>query len=136
MIFLRGLFAMIEIGCNSFGKTLAGMKRACFVLAFLASCFGQLSTGQGTFEERIGVDERAFTSSKVYSLLQLYSLPARDASVSDFDAFYKTYLAGVLATDDRRQFDLATMEFVAKLHNGHTFFWDTGLDKSNNQPLA
>jgi carboxyl-terminal processing protease len=40
-----------------------------------------------------------------------------------------------LASDDRRQLDLATIEFVAQLHNGHTFFWDTWLDKSN-QPLG
>lgn len=51
------------------------------------------------------------------------------------DASYKTYLRIALSTDDRRAFDLATIEFVAQLHNSHTFFWDTWLD-SQNEPLG
>lgn len=51
------------------------------------------------------------------------------------DASYKTYLQAALATDERRAFDLATIEFIAQLHNSHTFFWDSRLDQSN-QPLG
>ena len=64
-----------------------------------------------------------------------YFYSAKDLPTSGLDASFKTYLRTALASDDRRQFDLATIEFVAQLHNGHTFFWDTWLDKSN-QPLG
>lgn len=43
----------------------------------------------------------------------------------DLDIPYRSYLDKALANDDRRQFDFATMEFVARLHNGHTLFSDT-----------
>jgi carboxyl-terminal processing protease len=72
----------------------------------------------------------------VYSLLQLYFFVAPQASAPDLDSSYKNYLQKVLATDDRRQFDLATIEFVAQLHSGHTFFWDAWLDRDNNKPLG
>jgi hypothetical protein len=85
---------------------------------------------------RLKVDERAFTASKIYSLLQIYFDPPKAGSDPSLDVSYNDYLRTVLAVDDRRQFDLATMEFVAQLHNGHTFFWDTWLDKNNQQSLG
>jgi hypothetical protein len=81
------------------------------------------------------IEDRDFTASKVSSLVQGYFFSAKDPSISGLDASSKTYLRTALASDDRRQFDLATIEFVAELHNGHTFFWDTELDKIN-QPLG
>lgn len=75
-------------------------------------------------------------ASKVYSQLQSYFSSSKGTSDPSLDASYKNYLRTVLATDDRRQLDLATMEFVAQLHNGHTFFWDAWLDKNDQQPLG
>lgn len=83
---------------------------------------------------KLSAEGRAFTASKVYSLVQGYFLSSRELPGSS-DSSYKAYLRIVFASDDRRQFDLATVEFVAQLHNGHTFFWDTWLDKEN-QPLG
>jgi Peptidase family S41 len=54
---------------------------------------------------------------------------------TDLNASYTNYLKRMLTSDTRPEFDLATIEFVAQLHNGHTFFWDASLDKSN-QPLG
>jgi hypothetical protein len=79
--------------------------------------------------------DRAFTASKVESLVQGYFLSAKDLPTSGLDASYKAYLQTALTSEDRRQFDLATIAFVAQLHNGHTFFWDAWLDQSN-QPLG
>jgi carboxyl-terminal processing protease len=90
---------------------------------------------QANRSPKLDADDRAFTASKVDSLVQAYFFSAREQPTSRLDAYYKTYLRTVLASDDRRQFDLATIEFVAQLHDGHTFFWDVWLDKSN-QPLG
>jgi hypothetical protein len=91
-------------------------------LIVLQGCLSQLVTGQVPSDANI--DERASTTSKVYSLVQLYFFSAKEESDPRLDVSYKSYLRTVLASDDRHQFDLATMEFVAQLHNGHTFFWD------------
>ena len=85
---------------------------------------------------KLSINERVLTASKVHSLLQLYFSSSEGASDPSFDVSYKDYLRTVLAVDNRREFDLATMEFVAQLHNGHTFFWDAWLDKNNQQPLG
>lgn len=113
-----------------------GVVRPGLHLVFLLCCLGQSAAGQATADAKLGTDERVFTASKVYSQLQLYASSAKGVSDLSLDASYKSYLRTVLATDDRRQFDLATIEFVAQLHNGHTFFWDAWLDKSNQHPLG
>jgi carboxyl-terminal processing protease len=110
--------------------------RARFHLIFLLYCLTQLATCQTTTKPKLSIDEHVFTASKVYSLLQLYSSSARGAAGPSLAVSYKSYLRNVVSTDDRRQFDLTTMEFVAQLHNGHSFFWDTWLDKDNQQPLG
>jgi carboxyl-terminal processing protease len=103
-------------------------------LVFLLCCLGQLAAGQATADAKLSIDQRVFTASKVYSQLQLYFSSSKGSSDPSLDTSYKNYLRAVLATEDRRQFDLATMEFVAQLHNGHTFFWDAWLNKNDQQP--
>jgi carboxyl-terminal processing protease len=105
-----------------------------FNLYFLICLLCQMARGQTT-DVKITTSERAFTATQVYSLLDFRFAPAALAPGASLDASYRDYLKAVLAADDRRQFDLATIEFVAQLHNGHTFFWDAWLDK-NNQPLG
>jgi len=113
-----------------------GMGRTSFHLVFVLCFLSKVACTQGTPGANIDIEERVFTGSKVYSLLQLRFFPAKGAPAPDLDDSYKAYLHKVLTTDDRRQFDLATIEFVAQLHSGHTFFWDAWLNKSNNQPLG
>lgn len=103
---------------------------------FILCCLVLLAPGQGGPDSRLTIDERVFTASRVYSLRQLYFSSAEETSDPSLDVSYKTYLNAAPTTDDRRQFDLATIEFVAQLHNGHTFFWDAWLDKDNQQPLG
>jgi hypothetical protein len=94
-----------------------------------------LASAQAHDSPKLNADDGAFTASKVDALLPDYSLPAKDLPIPGLDASYKTYLRTALASDDRRQFDLTTIEFVAQFHNGHTVFWDAELDKIN-QPLG
>lgn len=105
-----------------------------FFLFWLLS-MATLGSAQSTDSPKLNTEEKTLMAAKVYSLVQGYSFPARDLPRSEIDASYKTYLHTVLATDDRRAFDLATIEFVAQLQNSHTFFWDTWLDQSS-QPVG
>ncbi|HEY7354583.1 MAG TPA: S41 family peptidase [Terriglobales bacterium] len=41
-----------------------------------------------------------------------------------------------MSSDDHREFDLATMEFVARLKNGHTLFQDVWLEHNYDQPVG
>ena len=102
-----------------------------FFVLFAATLAG----AQASDSPKLSVEEQTFTASKVYSLAQGYFVAEKDLPRSSLDTSYKAYLQTALAFDDRRQFDLATIAFVAQLHDGHTFFWDTWLDKSN-QPLG
>jgi hypothetical protein len=52
------------------------------------------------------------------------------------DKEFGVYLDQILTTEERRSFDLATMEFIAKLRNGHSGFRDKWLLESYGQPLG
>jgi len=78
--------------------------------------------------------ERVFIVSKIYSLIPTFFAHWKGTPDLDLDAAYRAYLNEILSSNDRRQFDLATMEFVAKLHNGHTGFWDPWFIDHYGQP--
>jgi carboxyl-terminal processing protease len=54
----------------------------------------------------------------------------------DFDARCAAYRERALATTDRREFGLLTMELLAELRNGHTSYWDTWLNRAYGRPLG
>jgi carboxyl-terminal processing protease len=111
--------------------TIRGVGQILLFLVFITA----LASAQTSGSPRLGAEDRVFTASQVNSLVQGYFFSVKDLPSSGLDASYKTYLRTMLASDERRQFDLATIEFVAELHNGHTFFWDKELDKIT-QPLG
>jgi carboxyl-terminal processing protease len=106
----------------------------CILFLFLFVFVANLASAQAN-SAQLGAEDRAFMASKVTSLVQGYFFSAKDAPSSDSDASCKAYVQTALMSDDRRQFDLATIEFVAQLHNGHTFFWDEWLERIN-QPMG
>ena len=97
--------------------------RVFLIIGFLV----RFATAQSSKDAKLTLSERAFTASKVYSMVQLYFSGWKNLPELDLDIAYRNYLEKALASDDRRQFDLATMEFVARLHNGHTLFSDSWL---------
>jgi carboxyl-terminal processing protease len=109
---------------------------ACLNLSFLICLPCELATGQANADAKVSITERIFSATKVHSLLQLYFSSGQAASNPGLGVSFESYLPTVLATEDRPQFDLATIEFVAQRHNGHTFFWDTWLDQDNQHPLG
>jgi carboxyl-terminal processing protease len=54
----------------------------------------------------------------------------------DLDKEYGRYIKMVIASDDRRDFDLASMEFLAALQNGHSGFGDKWLRDEFGQMLG
>lgn len=110
--------------------------RSAIRLLMVFCCLGPCAAVQMTPTPSLSRDEELFIASKVYSLLQIYSSSPPAESGHDLDGSYRNYLQKILTADDRRQFDLSSIEFVAQLHNGHTFFWDAWLDESNGHPLG
>jgi carboxyl-terminal processing protease len=81
----------------------------------------------------ISLEERVLMASQIYRIIS-GSFPG--LSQEKFDATYKRYLGTILRSDDRREFDLASMELVADLHDGHSWFYDHWLDQTYGQPLG
>lgn len=82
----------------------------------------------------ISLRDRAMTASKIYQQVTTF-FP--DLSQKQFDLDYKEYLTQILGpSDDRRDFDLASMALIATLHDGHTWFSDNWLDQNYGQPVG
>jgi len=81
----------------------------------------------------ISSEDRTFMTSQIYHVISTF-FPG--LAQQKFDAAYKQYLATILRSDDRREFDLASMAFVAELHDGHSWFYDSWLDQNYGQPIG
>ena len=79
-----------------------------------------------------GLADRRVVASRVYELVQQYFVHWEGAPRADVDAAYRKYVEAVSVGGDRRAFDLATLRFMAALHNGHTQFFD---DRADGRPL-
>jgi carboxyl-terminal processing protease len=106
------------------------------ILVFLALFSLALRTAGAqatTAPPTISLADRAMMASQIYHIVSTF-FP--DLAQEKFDAAYKQYLAAILASDDRRAFDLASMELVAGLHDGHSWFYDTWLDQTFAEPIG
>jgi len=81
----------------------------------------------------ISLQERVTMASQVYHIVSSF-FP--NLSQKDFDAAYQQYLTKVLRTEDRREFDLASMEIIATLRDGHTWFTDRWLERTYGQAIG
>ncbi len=81
----------------------------------------------------IDLQDRVMMASQIYHVISTF-FPG--LSQEKFDVAYRQYLATILRTEDRREFDLASMEFVADLHDGHSWFYDKWLDQTYAQPIG
>jgi carboxyl-terminal processing protease len=82
---------------------------------------------------RISLQERVTMASQIYHIVSTF-FPG--LSQQKFEAAYQQYLATALRSEDRLEFDLASMEFVAGLHDGHSWFYDRWLDHTYGQPVG
>jgi len=81
----------------------------------------------------ISLQERVLMASRIYRVISTY-FP--EISQEKFDGEYAEYLSRILRSEDRREFDLASMEFVANLHDGHSWFYDNWLEQNYGQPIG
>src|SRR3954462_11172828 len=94
------------------------------IIALLIISFSTNISAQEKSADTLSLNERAFIASKIYSSVQMYFAHWQALPRFDFDAAYKEYLERILKTEDRFDFDRATIAFMASLHNGHTGFVD------------
>lgn len=76
---------------------------------------------------RLDVVDRAMIGAEIYSSIKVNFGHWRSLPDFDLEKEFRAYLQEALSVDDRRSFDLATIAFVAKLHNGHSGFDDQWL---------
>lgn len=97
------------------------------VLVFLVSSASVTISAQESDNSKVSLEERVFVASKIFASIPIYFAHWQNIPGFNLDDAYKNYLAKALVSSDRRDFDLASMEFVASLQNGHTGFWDKWL---------
>jgi carboxyl-terminal processing protease len=101
------------------------------LLVAIAGASGPRVQAQET--KQLSLDERVLVASKIYRVVSTF-FP--HLSQEAFDAQYSQYISRILKSDDRREFDLISMEFIAGLNDGHTWFYDNWLDKNYGQPVG
>jgi carboxyl-terminal processing protease len=102
------------------------------ILALASTCTVTIAV-RAQSSATISLPERVMMASRIYHIVSSF-FPG--LSQEKFDAVYQQYLATVLRTEDRREFDLASMALVAELHDGHSWFYDRWLDNTTGQPTG
>ena len=101
------------------------------VAAALACLPGPARGAGGT--ATLPLETRVLAATRIYHQVNTY-FPGLDRA--GFEAAYRDYLRRILGQEDRREFDLASMELMATLRDGHTWFDDNWLEDSFGQPIG
>jgi carboxyl-terminal processing protease len=72
--------------------------------------------------------DRVVVATKIYATIQQDFAHWDGAPRPEIEAAYREYVDGAVRAAARKDFDLATLRFIAKLRNGHTQFFDSQLD--------
>jgi carboxyl-terminal processing protease len=102
--------------------------RANRLAILLLSLLGAGSVSAGPQAGELDATGRLVVASRIYAIVQQYFAHWESASPSDVDAAYREYIGEVIHGTTRNDFDLATLRFIASLHNGHTQFNDNQMD--------
>jgi carboxyl-terminal processing protease len=118
---------------NTGGSMLiSGKAWAAGVLTVLTALTAWTRLGAQT-PATITLQERVMMTSQIYHVISTF-FPG--LSQDKFDTDYQRYLGTILPSEDRRQFDLASMELVAGLNDGHSWFYDKWLDQTHGQAIG
>ena len=112
------------------------LLHASFVGLLATTVFVLTGHGQTDSSDLISLQQRIYVASSVYATIQSYFNVWQDKDSVELDQSYRNYLQSILRSDDRREFDLETMRFVALLRNGHTWFNDRWLQEKYGSPLG
>jgi carboxyl-terminal processing protease len=74
----------------------------------------------------ISLNDRVYLASRIYGSLANFA-HFQGVPDLDVDAAYRVYLDKVIACTTRKDFSLASMQFLALMHNGHTVLLDRTL---------
>src|SRR5581483_12001225 len=85
---------------------------------------------------KLTVDQRSSIASTIASVLSKYFVERQKVSDAQWSTSYQNYLRSAQLADNRYSFDFASMEFIAELDNGHTFFQDSWLAQNYSQLLG
>jgi carboxyl-terminal processing protease len=86
--------------------------------------------------DRIDLNDRIVFATKLYSAVRINFAQWQNAPSLNLDEAYRRYVGRMSTTDDRFEFDIATMEFFGALHSGHSSFFDSWLDEHYGQPIG
>lgn len=103
------------------------------VLCLVAST---VSAQENHGNEKLSLHDRVWIATQIYDAIHTYFGHWQAVRDLDFDKEFETYLDQITATDDRVAFDLATLELIAKLKNGHSGFNDYWLIDNHGQRLG
>jgi carboxyl-terminal processing protease len=87
-------------------------------------------------EDTLALERRVFVASEIYASVLGHFGHWRGVPNLDLDEAYQKYPRSIIAHNGRRAFELASMEFLARLHNGHSGFDDRWLREHFGQRLG
>lgn len=96
----------------------------------------QLRSPAASLPDTVTLERRTWIASRIYASVQAYFGHWEAVPELDFETAYRDYLSEVLEADSRFAFDLATLEFLARLQNGHTGFSDGWLSEAGGKPVG
>lgn len=106
------------------------------LLSALIATTAAVSFGQSFDSDTLSLADRTWIASKAYASVQVYFAHWDGVPDLDLDRVYRRYVERATSTNDRMEFDLATMEFFAALRNGHSDFSDRWLWQNHGHALG
>jgi carboxyl-terminal processing protease len=85
--------------------------------------------------DKLELSDRITVAARIYVAVQLYYAHSETVPFPQIESAYRRYIEALVTTPGRREFDLATLRFIAALKNGHTHFRDQWLDSTYGKPL-
>lgn len=114
------------------------MRAFCVYAAGVVLCLSGIlvSAQESTANAELLLRDRVWIATQIYSAIDTYFGHWQAVPNLDFDKKSQFYLYQIIASDDRRNFDMATLELIAKLKNGHSGFNDYWLIDNYGQMLG
>jgi carboxyl-terminal processing protease len=113
------------------------VKPTAILVFSLLFCFGAAAQDRSASDSpKLSLHDRIWIATQIYSSVSANFAHWRGVPNLDFDKEFHSYLDHILADDDRRNFDMATLALVAKLENGHTRFLDKWFTANFGAPLG
>ena len=130
----RGVESLPEAATRAYRTLIRGRSIAVLIGAVLLlppACSAQAPESRNPPHS-----ERAWIASKVYAVTSQNFAHWEGVPQLDLDDWYKEYLGNAMQAEGRREFSLASMEFIAGLRNGHSNFYDRWLSTEFGHPLG